>query len=209
MLSVENRLNWTLTMALAWIASRDMEAVEEAADTCATAVRWMTGDDTDAAERALRSKLQSGEIVCRAVERVSLSSVQVPADEWAHLVWWDENGADVLAKRGRFGLEAVYEQPKILSADIERLWPTPPPPAMKHTSKQEQDCKRWLAGIIAKSPNRMTTTKAKFMVDAADGAGVGEMSERALERVWDDCVKEYPAWRRVGRPPNKPRTPEK
>jgi hypothetical protein len=194
MIAVAERVFWTLPMALAWVASGQMEPVECSSErsTFASVRMQISNDD---ALRLLLENFATGELAVTALSHVDRQAVTVPPSEWAYLEIWDDENEVVLGKTvGKFGPELAYRSPMVKRETVLKLWP---PHRPKQTTRQEAECKRWLAAIIGRSPNKMTMSKVKFMAsEQAEG-----MANRALERVWDECVADFPEWHRVGRPP--------
>jgi hypothetical protein len=226
---------WSLPMVLAWAATRDSEAVRSH-DNRIRAASWDYEKDGDGwrlvrpkpltfswSQRVLLGDarvsprleerkrliaevsdeilfhLANGTIHATAVKVLGGSVVAVAAATWPHLVIKDDHGRDSLCLAATGAL--AYVDVNLRLDEILKAWP--PAQRAVTTARGQSDCKKFCDSLMAKSPEKPTTKLDSFVKEAT---AKFRISPTEAKRIWRECNKRYPAWRKTG--PKGPRQRE-
>jgi hypothetical protein len=196
-LTVPSRVNdsdWSLAMALAWIAYRSETAV-----STVKSGRWVP---TEASIRDLLSALRAGRLVAHGLFEGERIPHPIETAVWANF--------EIVVKPMRFvghpalmliviaqGMGAPHTRlldVVVPAAKVRRLWPLG-----GRTAAAETRCQAYLVTAMTRSPERQPKPKREILADCRARFGV---SERSFERAWANAkaLTGTGGWGRPGRP---------
>jgi hypothetical protein len=196
-LTVPSRVNdadWSLAMALAWIAHRTVAAVSNIKSG-----RWAP---TKASIHELLSALRAGKLPSHGLFEGERIPHPIETAVWANF--------EIVAKPMRFIghpslMPIVIAQslgaPRtrllfttVPAAKVRKLWPL-----AKRTAAAETQCREYLVTAMRRSPDRQPKPQRDFLADCQER--FPGLSERAFERAWANAkiLTGAAGWGRPGR----------
>jgi hypothetical protein len=202
-LTVPSRVNdadWSLAMALTWIAYRTETAVANIKSG-----QWVP---TEASIRQLLSALRSGKLSSHGMFEGERIPHQFETAVWANV--------EIVVKPMRFvghpslmpiviaqtmGAPQTQLLATVPAAKVRKLWP-----AAKRTVVAETRCQAYLVAEMGRSTDRQPKPKRNFLADCQ--VRFPDLSERAFERAWGNAktLAGGAGWGRPGRPSKSSRS---